>query len=227
MSPACATAIAGTRNGFESDATGWTSDAMDGVIIPSWPLDPWEYGEPSGSQPSCFEGSQCVGTDMDENYAQCGRADLRSPSIDLTACSTDSLALVIEHSYDFWSGDYGGSTWYDGGLIELSINGGSSWIPIDPVVYSGTIRINPDRGLSYECASPTSFYVHGRAGFVGSSGGWERLIIPLPAEVLGESSVMVRFAWASGVSSTTTSASTSRSSTAPGWFIDDFRIEPR
>lgn len=220
---ACTTALAAARQTFEAGAGGWTHRGMDGVST-SWPIDPWENGTPSAVGPSaCGEGSQCWGTDLDRNYAQCGRAELRSPSIDLGACSGATIVMVWEQWYDFWTGSYGGSTWYDGGLVEISTNGGSSWAPVDPSIYPGTVRINPDRGLSYACLQSDSFYVHGRPGFVGSSGGWETAEVAL--SVSGP--FLVRFAWGSGVSSSTTNADTSRSATRPGWYVDDVRFEAR
>lgn len=219
----CTTALEAARQSFESGAGGWTHRAMDGVSG-SWPFDPWEVGTPSSVGPSsCAEGSRCWATDLDQNYAQCGRAELRSPSIDLGACAGRTIVMVWDQWYALWSGSYGGNTWYDGGLVEVSTNGGASWAEVDPSIYPGTIRINPNRGGSYSCLQSDSFHVDGRPGFVGSSGGWERVEVALPVS----GSFLVRFAWASGVSSSTTSANTSRSATAPGWYVDDVRFEAR
>lgn len=220
---ACANALAAARESFEDGPDGWTHHVMDGVSG-TWPFDPWEVGTPSSVGPSsCADGARCWATDLDQNYAQCGRAELRSPSIDLTACAGRSIVLVWEQWYEFWSGSYNGTTWYDGGLVEVSTDGGTTWSPVDPSIYSGTIRINPNRGSAYSCLQSNSFHVHNRPGFVGSSGGWERV----EAELFVSGTFRVRFAWASGVSSSTTNANTSRSATAPGWYIDDVRFEAR
>lgn len=219
----CTTALAGARYSFEGGASGWTHRAMDGVSG-SWPFDPWEVGTPSSVGPSsCADGSRCWATDLDQNYAQCGRAELRSPAIDLGACAGRTIVMVWEQWYEMWSGSYGGNTWYDGGLVEVSTDGGATWSEVDASIYPGTIRINPNRGGSYMCVSSNSFRVHGRPGFVGSSGGWEQVEVALPVS----GAFLVRFAWASGVSSSTTNATTSRSATAPGWYVDDVRFEAR
>lgn len=223
--PACLAALEAARFTFESGAQGWSHAPMDGVSV-SWPLDPWEDGAPSVGPASCAEGSRCFATDLDQNYAQCGRADLRSPTIDLRACAGREVVMVWEQWFEFWTGDYGGSSWFDGGLVELAVDGTSSWTAPSTISTPGTVRINPNRGSSYACVSPTSFYVHGRAGFVGTSGGWQTAEASFGAQPT-ESAFRVRFAWASGVSSSTTNANTSRSGTRPGWVVDHVRFELR
>lgn len=221
---ACMDALGMTRNGFESTADGWLTGNLDGVTG-SWPYNPWEWGTPRSGQPACSEGTTCLGTDMDDNYAQCGRGFIESPAFDVSACGMTPLVLVMSHHYSFWTGSYGGSTWTDGGVVEVSADGGSTWMALDAGAYPGTVRINPNRGSGYSCLSAGSFYVDGRPGFVGTGGGWENVRLPLPAAAWGASSLKVRFLYSSGVSSRTTNANTSRGSTDSGWFMDDVRIE--
>ena len=134
---------------------------------------------------------------------------------------------MLQHWYDFWSGSYDGTTWYDGGIIETTV-AGAPWQAATPLDgYSGTVLINPDRGFSYSCNDANNFHVHNRPGYVGSSGGWDTIEIPLPANASGASVVQVRFAFSAGVSSSTTSAESSRSGTRGGWYLDDFRLEAR
>ncbi|MEM9074973.1 MAG: hypothetical protein AAGE52_41135 [Myxococcota bacterium] len=224
LPPACTGALAATRNGFESEADGWLTGNLDGQTG-SWPFNPWEWGTPRSGQPACAEGTTCLGTDLDDNYAQCGRAFIESPAFDVSACGSAPLVLVLTHHYRFWTGAFGGTTWTDGGLLEVSIDDGRSWLPFDPSGYPGTVRINPNRGSSYACLDADSFYVDGRPGFVGSNAGWEDLVLPLPSVAWGAPSVTIRFLFSSGVSSSTTSADTSRLATEFGWFFDDVRIE--
>ena len=224
--PACATALMSARFDFEGGSSGWSHDPMDGVTSPTWPLDPWEHGTPTQGPSSCGEGSACFGTDMAANYAQCGRAELRSPSIDLSSCSGETVVLRWEHWYSFWTGFYDGQDWFDGGLVEVSSNGGSTWTALPDSIFSGQIRINPNRGFGYACLRPDSFYVHTQRGFVGDSDGWETVEVELDAGLL-TSNFRIRLAWASGVSSATTNATISRLETAPGWYIDHVRIEAR
>lgn len=226
LPPACLSALEAARFTFESGAQGWSHAAMDGVSV-SWPLDPWEDGAPSLGPASCAEGSRCFATDLDQNYAQCGRADLRSPTIDLRACAGREVVMVWEQWFDFWTGDYGGNTWFDGGLVELAPDGSSTWSAPSAIdTTTATVRINPNRGSSYACVSSTSFYVHGRTGFVGTSGGWQTTEARFGTQPT-DSPFRVRFAWASGVSSSTTNANTSRSGTRPGWVVDHVRFELR
>lgn len=222
---ACLAALAATRSTFESGAGAWMHAPMDGVWG-TWPFDPWTVGSPSNGPGTCGEGSSCFGTGLTQNYAQCGRADLRSPTLNLSACAGETVVLVWDQFFEFWTGSYGGSTWYDGGLVEISRDGGASWQAPSAATFPGTIRINPDRGASYSCLSADSFYVHGRPGFVGASGGWDTIEVSFGTLPL-EGPFQIRFAWASGVSSPTTDAAESRRATAPGWFIDDVHFETR
>ncbi|MEM9862775.1 MAG: hypothetical protein AAF938_14225 [Myxococcota bacterium] len=224
ITAACALALDATRNGFETQADGWLTGNLDGVSG-SWPFNPWEWGTPRSGQPDCAEGTTCFGTDLDDNYAQCGRGFIESPAFNVAPCGGTDLALVMSHYYRFWTGPYDGSTWTDGGVVEVSTDGGDSWLALSADVYPGTVRINPDRGSSYACIDSDRFYLSGRPGFVGASGGWEEVVLPLPADALSAGSVTLRFSYSSGVSSSTTNANSSRRATDTGWFIDDVRIE--
>ena len=219
----CATALAALVWDFEGGASGWTHAIMDGVSS-SWPLDPWEIGAASIAGPAaCHAGSGCAATNLDDNYVQCQRAALLSPVSDLSMCAGTSLSLSFWHWYSFWSGDYASHTWYDGGIVELSSNGGTSWSVPSTATFPGTLDINPDMGASYACLSSTSFYVDGKAGYTGASGGWEEVVVPIDAALL-TSQFRVRFAFASGVSSQTTDADTSMANDPPGWYVDDVAI---
>ncbi len=116
-----------------------------------------------------------------------------------------------------------GSTWFDGGLIEVSSNG-TTWVSAK-VVFPGTIDTNPDIDPpSYECVDKNNFYVDGKGGYVGSSGGWVTESVTIPA-ALASSTFQLRFVYASGVSSQTTNQAESMNGTEPGWFIDDLTLQ--
>lgn len=222
---ACAMALQTARFTFEMGAQGFQHSALDSVSG-SWPFDPWNFGTPANGPPACAQGNTCFGTGHTQNYAQCGRAALVSPTINLTACHPSRVVLVFEQWHDFWSGTYDGQMWFDGGLVELSIDNGRTWMAAPPATYDRRLAINPDRGSSYRCLNAMSFYVHNRPGFTESSGGWETVELDF-GSVATSSSLLIRFAWSSGVSSSTTNANMSRTATAPGWFIDDVRFELR
>lgn len=189
----------------------------------TWTFDHWERGSASAST-TCPSGNGCFGTNLGGNYIQCQRAYLVSPPVDLSACGTagQEVTLSLQHNYDFWTGAFGGTTWFDGGLIEVSSNG-STWTPAN-VLFPGTIDINPEMTSSYTCIENDMFYVDGKSGYVGSSGGWVTENITIPSS-LASVTFQFRFVYASGVSSQTTDQEQSKLGTRPGWFVDDIRFQ--
>lgn len=208
---------------FEGSDEGFVHNQMpgfdDGGV--SWTFDHWENGSASTTCPS---GASCFGTNLDGNYIQCQRAYLVSPPIDLSDCGTagQDLTLTFKHNYDFWTGDFGGTTWFDGGLIEVSSNG-TTWVSAN-VVFPGTIDINPDMTSSFACVDKNNFYVDGKSGYVGTSGGWVTENIEIPSSIASVT-FQFRFVYASGVSSQTTDQAQSMLGTEPGWFIDDIAFQ--
>jgi hypothetical protein len=169
-------------------------------------------------RPTRCKAGKCFGTELTKNYAQCQRAHLLSPPIDLSMCTGKTVALTFQHAYSFWTGSYGGTVWFDGGVVEVSANG-TTWV-LAQGTYPGTVKINPDRTASYACVLPSSFGVHNKQGFVGVLATTTKAELTIPAAAIG-ATTRVRFSFASGVSSQTTNADSSRASTAPGWRIDD------
>ena len=225
-SGSCAAALASVNWDFESGDQGFTHRAIDGYDGDSrWPFDEWERGTPSGAGPgACHGGTGCWATYVAGNYASCERAELLSPSVDLSACAGTAVKLVFWHAFDFWTGSYGGSTWYDGGVVELSGDGGASWQASG--ASNGTLAINPQMTLSYSCLTDSGnglFELDGQSGFVQSSTGWQKVEVAIPAALV-TSMFRARFAYSTGVSSMNDTPSTSRPEAAPGWYLDDISI---
>lgn len=216
---ACLAALAAASFDFSADQ-GWTHRVSDNAAgEASWPFDPWTRG--TSTTIPCPDGS-CWGAELTENYAQCQRGELLSPKIDLKACAGQNIALTFKHAYAFWTGSYGSQTWFDGGIVEISNDNGVTW-SVPSATYPGTVKINPNRGGSYSCVLEDDFHVHGKSGFVGSQTTASTVEIVLPASAINDK-LRVRFAQASGVSSSTSTASSSRSATAAGWRIDDVKF---
>lgn len=201
---------------FESGAAGFTHGISDGVSAGSWPFDPWALG--TASVGTACKSGKCFGAELTQKYAQCQRGYLLSPAIDLSACMGRTVALVFEHAYGFWTGSYGGQTWFDGGVVEVSGDGATWSLPQG--TFAGTVKINPDQGASYTCVQSNAFGVHGKSGFTGKQAVTAKAELTLPSSVVTDK-MRVRFSSASGVSSQTTDADTSRSATDFGWRIDD------
>ncbi len=219
----CAVAMGALSFGWEVGDQGWAHGPMEIVDPPpvSWTFDSWERGNASSGPGSCASGASCWGTNLSGNYVSCQRAFLRSSSLDLSDCTNATVQLTFNHAYDFWTGNEEGQTWFDGGLVEISGDGGATWQPA-LISYPGTIQINPYIFI-YECVHSGEFYVHNQPGFVGTSSGWEQVSVAIP-NALKTAAFQVRFAYASGVSSATDDQSIAMSYTRPGWYIDDLRF---
>ena len=208
---------------FESGATGWSHAVMDGAEDEgvTWPFDEWQHGTATSVGPTmCHQGTKCWGTHLTKNYTSCERAELKSPTFDLSSCTGRDVKLSFWTWHSFWTGSYNGKTWYDGGLVEISTNG-TSWTAVTPTpAYPGTLDINPNMGGSYSCVLEDGFYADGKLGFVGNGNGWKLITIPIPANML-TATFQLRFVYASGVSNQSTNAETNRGFTAPGWYIDE------
>lgn len=220
ISPLCQAALTSATTSLANSGS-WTHAKMDGVGT-GWNYDFWQFGTISSGPGSCYEGSTCWATNRTGNYINCQRADLRTPTMNVTACADAELKLVFWHWYDFWTGVWDGTTRYDGGLVEISKDGGATWSAA-PVTYSGTISINPRMTSSFRCNNENGFYVHNKPGYVGKNGAWERVEVTIPPEFRTDR-FRVRFAYASGVSSQSTSQTPSSSRAAPGWYIDEVAI---
>jgi hypothetical protein len=220
---ACQMALKQIQFTFDSSDEGFTSEVLDSPSG-SWPYDPWGHGSAQNGFP-CKKGN-CYGADLVRNYAQCQRAALVSPTVDLSACKTEpSVKLNFSHAYDFARFSYGGTAYADGGVVEFSGDDGATWRLAATSATTGTVKINPDRGSSYACVKSTQFSVNNKAGFVGSSLSYTQVAIDVPAAVR-TNSFRFRFAMGSGVSSRTTSADSSRASTGKGWRIDEISFGP-
>ncbi len=154
----------------------------------AWILEEdWEWGTPSSVGPTtCFNGPSCIGTRIAANhsdsmtYATCV-AEL--PPIDLAGTTNPTLSFFQW----FFTYEYSAA---DGGTLQISSDGGSSWSSVTPVPpYDGTVSGEP----AY----------HGDH----SGQGWYRVLADLSPWV-GDV-VNLRFAFYSN-------SSTNR----PGWYVD-------
>ncbi len=222
---ACRDALAAAAFDFEDGPAGWTHDIMPEIAGTGvdWRFDDWEHGTASTVGPAaCHGGTGCWATRLDNNYIACQRAYLMSPPLDLAACSGVDLALGFQHFHDFWTDEWDGETWFDGGIVELSPDG-TDWASPPGLETTGTIAINPRKGLN-ECIEPDAFYLDGRPGFVGESGGWAPALVAIPPDLVVDG-LTLRFAYSSGVSLQSSTQNASNFSDA-GWYIDDVAIVP-
>lgn len=211
MPNVCDMALSATLFSFDSGREGWSHQAVDGVSG-SWPFDEWQHGFATSGPGACQNGA-CFATELQRNYAQCQRAELRSPAIDLRACDGEAVALSFAHWFSFWQE----APYEDGGIVQVSVDG-VRWNTLTSAQTS-SINIRGRLSVSYSCVDHNSILIDGESGFSGTSGGWQMPTFDISAYL--DAPFYVRFVYASGVSSRTTNAENSRSATAPGWYIDN------
>lgn len=169
---------------FESGANGWTT----GGTGSTWVLQ----GAQVNSGVQAWHG---------DDVPQVSDQLLTSPPIALPTATS-------AHTFQFWNRqelEDGGSGCFDGGLLEISSDGGSTWDPVpdanmltDP--YDGPMDggfSNPAAGLDAWCGDPQA---------------WMNSVVDLSA--WAGQTVQLRFRLA-----------TDSSVAHPGWWIDDIRVQ--
>src|SRR5690606_29876941 len=93
-----------------------------------------------------------------ENKGGLGDYQLTSPL--LQASDTEPLVIAFQHKYSF---EAGGGTFWDGGVIEYSIDDGETWEDVSTLVdpgYVGTLTEEADNPLG------------GRMAYSGDNAAW-------------------------------------------------------
>ncbi|MBI5934472.1 MAG: M4 family metallopeptidase [Chloroflexi bacterium] len=169
---------------FETASDGWTMGALDGVS--SWGLS----GKNATSGTTSLWGDDSY--EKSDSFAS-------TPGIALPAGTKNYLHFT--HSFAF---EVLNSVNYDGGVLEYSVNGGSSWVDAKPLFsagqnYKGVIKTGTGNRLG------------GKNAFVGDSHGYVDSRYDL-SSLAGKT---VRFRWRMGTSADHYSA---------GWHVDDVRV---
>ncbi len=152
----------------------------------------WQIGTPSSGPGGAHSGSRCWGTNLSGDYEDGAIWTLWTPDLDFS----DAIAPVV----DFWH-------WYsfedsrDGGICEVSTNGGDSWTVVEPEGgYPGTLSGD----------SPYS----GIDAFTGTSGEWEKVSYDL-VDYAGQ---LISFRF---------NMNSNMSTTEAGWYIDDLGVSQK
>lgn len=133
-----------------------------------------------------------------------GTAWLESPELEVAHGEPLSVEFEARYSFEAWR-----DTWYDGGVIEFSLDEGATWRDVTEVA-----SLQPGYGgeLSDCCDNPLS----GRAAFVGDSPGWPKEFDTYRID-FGNALAGARLRLRFGVA-------TDAAVGAPGWEIDEVRI---
>lgn len=141
------------RYDFEADNGRFTTGGAPSTL--------WQWGTPIYGPPGAYSGANAWGTSLTGDYPNGASALLYSPKIDLTGL--DNAALSFKHWYHL-SVDYNPvlQTYFvDGGRVEISVDGGSSFEPVYPQQgYDLSIPLfGDDPGFASRSDSPTPGYV--------------------------------------------------------------------
>jgi hypothetical protein len=187
-----ATATVTAPSGVELTGVNFTlkpvwdfESANEGLVSSSG----WEWG--SDSVTGAHSGTKVWGTKLNTNYANCADYRLDLPPLDLRFYET--ARIHFWHWYKTESG-------YDGGNVQVSTDGGSTWAVVAPLGgYAGTLTgtCNP---------------ISGQQGYVGTKATWTEAIVDLGA--YAGSSIRVRFRFGSD-----------GGTVDRGWYIDDISLE--
>jgi Zn-dependent metalloprotease len=175
---------------------------VHGVAIGS---DEWYY--PQNSNPYEFDATYATSGQYNiwgYNTGEAASDYYISMTSDVTFPDSGSLFMHFNHAYDFEYGpSYGVNYNFDGGVLEYSTNGGSTWLDAQSLMvvngYNGTIIPSFGNPLG------------GRKAFVHSSHGYVSTKLDL-SSLAGEG---VRFRFRIG---------TDDFGDGLGWFIDDVKI---
>ncbi len=171
---------------YEQDFdSGWSGWSLSGD---------WQIGTPTAG-PHAHSEPNVLATNLSGNYSDNTRSEATSPYYYISPDWGLSPALIFWHWY---STEYDGSIYYDGGYVEIRTSS-SGWTEIEPV-----------GGYPAEIYSGNS-YVGGHPGFSGAQREWKQVRFDLSPYV-GDS-VQFRFVFGSDPYVNEL-----------GWYIDDIQI---
>jgi hypothetical protein len=111
------------------EALPYFEDFEGGCPVSGWALGgDWECGTPSYGPAGAYDGSLCLGTDLDSNYENdraWGESAARCPAIDLHGTVDPVLLFYL------WMDTEGYD--YDGVNLKVSIDGGQTFAVVDTV----------------------------------------------------------------------------------------------
>jgi hypothetical protein len=133
-----------------------------------------------------------------------GDKRLDSPSIAISSAAT----LTFRNRFDT---EFDGTIYWDGGVLEVSINGGPFLDVTDPAI-GGSFISGGYTGMIYVGPPPAYNPLAGRMAWSGNSGGFINTVVDLGPNVVGQN-IVLRFRMGSD-----------EAVGAPGWWIDTLSI---
>jgi len=173
---------------FESGWTGWHNETYAGSAR-------FSIGTPSST--SAYNGSNCAGFVLSGTYPNYANASIISPIINLTSVSNADLEFWMWASLD---------DNYDGGIVEISTDDGTTWQQLDPTNAEG----NYNGILSTSWGNPLG----GKYAFCTDTSSWVKKKFSLDAYC--GNTVFLRFTFGSD-----------SSVSGSGWLIDAISVRER
>jgi uncharacterized repeat protein (TIGR01451 family) len=186
------------------------SQNFDGVVAPALPAS-WTTAR-TGTTPPAFFATAVTGADTAPNVAFTNGSGttatnaLLSPTIALPA-GTHNAILTFRHAWNFESS--GGSNW-DGAVLELSTNGGSTWNDVTSGAVGGSFTAGGYNGTLHS-TNPLG----ARGGWTSTQSVFTTSTLSLPPALNGlNASFRFRAAWDS-----------STANADPNWRIDTLSLQ--
>jgi hypothetical protein len=203
-----ATDVSGNANITRLPATGWYSFVIINSIVFDFepddgnlttvPFSDWEWGVPASGPQQAHSGTRLWATKLAGNYSDYSDSRLDLPPIDLTGVTQPALRFWHWYRMEFSS-----NTFWDGGNVKISVNGGPFEIITPLAGYDGAINAgDPVHALEGEPIF---------GGPAGNGNFWQQEVFDLSP--YANQDVVIRFHFGSDAAVT-----------EPGWYLDDVEI---
>jgi immune inhibitor A len=198
----------GLAEDFESGALGWSHAAVDPTVSTAdeWHLSASRYHGGATSMKIGSTNPLGNGTNEDQTYAADEDAALVSPAFDLPATSELVFWTYVDAETN------GGTGAWDGGRVEISMNGGE-WVPLAI-----------DGGYDYMVEFNSSAALRGADVLSGSQKRWRRMVADLTPY---SGFARVRFRFASDQANDPRDLSGAQLRPYEGWYVDDLLVQSR
>ena len=196
----------GLADDFESGADGWSHAPIAPSVADDWHLSGSRQHGGTSSFKLGSTNSLGVGTNEEQTYAPDQDAALVSPGFDLAANSELVFWSYIDAETN------GGTGCWDGGRVEISMNGG----PWEPVAVDG--------GYGYQVEFNSGAALRGADVLSGSPQSWRRVVADLTPY---SGAARLRFRFASDQANDPRDQFGGQLRYFEGWYVDDIAVGAR
>lgn len=196
----------GFADDFESGAPGWTHATIAPSVADEWHLSGSRRHGGASSFKVGSSNALGVGTNEEQTYATLQDAALVSPAFDLAPNSELVFWSYIEAETN------GGTGCWDGGRVEISMNGGPWEL------------VSVDGGYGYQVEFNSGASLRGADVFSGSPQAWRRVVADLTPFA---GAARVRFRFASDEANDPRDQFGGQLRYFEGWYVDDVQVGAR